>query len=467
MTATSTERTGTGTALLAVLMPAMLATVIASDMVNLMLPAIGAEFAASEAELAWVVTGFLLMFSVGIPFYGRLSDRFSLRRLFGFGLIAYAAGSLVCALAPTLAALVAGRIVMGVGAAAIPVLAMVAVTRLLPDDKRGMGIGVLSASAGIGTAAGPTVGGGIGQVFGWPALFWLMFAVALVLLPLVLRALPGEAPADAARFDLFGGVLLGLGSGLVLFGTTQAQVAGFTAPASWVSLVVAAAALALFARHTARAADPFVPPTLFTNRVYRVAVAVAFLAMSVNLGGLVFVALLVVDVNGLNPGQGALVMIPAGVAVAVLSPVIGRLCDRIGTRPLVVVGLAAMSLFALLLSAFAGNASVIPAGAGILGLSVGFLFVMTPIITAAAGALPPAQVGVGLGILQGAQFLGAGAGPALFGVLVAARGQSGGDSVNPLHFSADGAAYADTFLAMAAVAALTLIIAFRMPRKAA
>nr|BFF25141.1 hypothetical protein GCM10025732_31060 [Glycomyces mayteni] len=229
----ATERTRSGAALLAVLMPAMLVTVIASDMVNLMLPAIGAQFGASEAELAWVVTGFLLMFAIGIPFYGRISDRVSLRRLFAFALLVYAAGSLLCALAPNLPLLVAGRAITGAGAAAVPVLAIVAVTRLMPVDKRGTGIGAVSAAAGIGTAAGPAVGGGIGQLLGWPALFWLMLAASLALLPAAVRVLPGGVPARGGRFDLLGGALLGLGAGLALFAITQGQTAGFDAPRSW------------------------------------------------------------------------------------------------------------------------------------------------------------------------------------------------------------------------------------------
>nr|WP_042177788.1 MFS transporter [Kibdelosporangium sp. MJ126-NF4]CEL12770.1 putative transmembrane efflux protein [Kibdelosporangium sp. MJ126-NF4]CTQ98456.1 putative transmembrane efflux protein [Kibdelosporangium sp. MJ126-NF4] len=458
----TTERAGSGLALLAVLTPAMLATVIASDMVNLMLPSIGTEFGASEAELAWVVTGFLLVFSVGIPFYGRISDRLSLRRLFSFALVVYAAGSLICALAPSLLVLVAGRIVMGAGAAALPVLSIIAVTRLMPENKRGMGIGVVSAATGIGTAAGPALGGGIGQLLGWHALFWLMLGVALVLLPAAWRVLPDGRPEGAGRFDLPGGVLLGLGAGLVLFGMTQVQVSGFAAYSSWGSLVVAVVAMALFGWRTVRVAHPFVPPALFTNRVYRAAVVVAFLAMIVNLGALVFVPLLVVDVNHLTPGAGALVMIPAGVAVAVLSPLIGRLADRVGTRSLVLTGLTLMGLFVLFLSTFTGGASVIPAGFGMFGVSVGFILVVTPIISAAASALPAEQVGVGLGILQGAQFLGAGTGPALFGVLVTARQQSGGDAVNPLYTGHTGAAFSDAFLAMVAVVVLSLIAAFRM-----
>jgi EmrB/QacA subfamily drug resistance transporter len=466
MTST-TERTSSGAALLAVLVPAMLATVVASDMVNLMLPAIGTEFGASEAELAWVVTGFLLVFSVGIPFYGRIADRVSLRDLFGLALLTYAAGSLVCALAPALPVLVLGRIVMGAGAAAIPVLSIIAVTRLLPAHRRGTGIGVVSAATGVGTAAGPAIGGGIGQLLGWPALFWLMCAVALVLLPAAWRVLPSEPPAGGGRFDVRGGVLLGLGAALVLYGITQAQVAGFSAPSSWASLAVAAVAVALFGWRTARVAQPFVPPALFANRVYRTAVLVASLAMAVNLGALVLVPLLVVDVNGLAPGAGALVMIPAGIAVAALSPLIGRLADRIGTRPLVLIGLGAVALFALFLSTFTGSASAVPAAVGVLGLSVGLILVLTPIISAAAGALPPEQVGVGLGVLQGAQFLGAGTGPALLGVLVSARLESGSGAVNPLYPAHEGAAYSDAFLAMAAVAVLAAVVAFRMRPHAA
>ncbi|MEV5828052.1 MFS transporter [Spirillospora sp. NPDC052242] len=449
-------------ALLAVLLSAMVSTVIAGDMVNLVLPDIGADFGAAEAELTWVVTGFMLSFSVGIPLYGRIADRVSLRRLYCLALLAFAAGSLLSALAPNLPALVLGRIVTGVGAAAIPVLSIIAVTLLLPAGRRGFGIGVVSAGSGIGTAIGPAVGGGVGQALGWPALFWLTLVLSLALLPAVMRVLPADPPTGAPPFDLAGGVLLGLGSGLLLFGITQAQTAGPSSPSSWGSVLAAAAALALFGRRTVRSPRPFVPPALFAGRVYRTAVAVAFLAMVIYLGGMVFVPLLLVDVNGLGPGAGALVMIPAGVAVAAVAPLTGRLADAVGTRPLVLAGLAAVALFSLHLSTFTGGTSVLPAGIGIFGLSVGFMFVMNSIITAAATALPGDQVGVGVGILQGAQFLGAGTGPAVFGVLLTARQESGGGAVNPLFTGDGGAAYSDVFLTMAVLSLLALAVAWRM-----
>ncbi|MGW8527130.1 MULTISPECIES: MFS transporter [Nocardiopsidaceae] len=448
-------------ALLAVLVAAMLLMVVASDMVGLVLPLMGEQFAASEAQLAWVVTGFLLVFSVGIPVYGRVSDRVGLRSLFRGALLVYAAGSLVCALAPTLPLLVLGRLVMGAGAAAVPVLSVIAVTRVLPPGRRGTGIGFVSAAGGAGAALGPSIGGGIGELLGWPALFWITMAGAL-LLAAASRVLPDDAPGDARPFDLLGGVLLGLAAGLVLFGVTRGQESGFDSPSSYGSVLASATAAALFAWRTVRSEQPFVPPALFADRVYVSAVATVFLAMFVNMTALVFVPLLVVGVNGLGPGAGSLVMIPGGVALAVLSPLAGRVAGSAAARWWVVGGLALMGASTFHLSVH--GASPAAAALGVVGVGAGFAFVATLVTDSAAGALPPDRVGVGMGVLQGAQFLGAGTGPALIGALVAARQAGGHDAVNPLHTLA-APAYSDAFLAVTLVAVLGAASALGLARR--
>ncbi|WP_141923030.1 MFS transporter [Haloactinospora alba] len=462
MEPTTREGTVSTQVLLGVLVPAMLLMVIASDMVNLVLPLMGEEFAASEAQLAWVVTGFLLVFSIGIPFYGRIADRVSLRRLFSATLLVYSAGSLVCALAPNLFVVVLGRIVMGAGAGAIPVLSVVAVTRLLPAEKRGTGVGFISAAGGVGTAAGPVVGGGLGELFGWPSLFWLTLVCALVLVPASLRVLPDHAPGSEERFDIAGGVLLGLSAGLVLFGITQGQAAGFDAPSAWGSLLFATAAGLLFLWRSLSTAQPFVPPSLFGSPVYAAAVMVIFVAMFTNLATLVFVPVLVVDVNGLSPGAGSLVMIPGGVALALVSPLAGRVADRAGARPLTIAGLAAIGASTLFLSSVGAGASALLAAVGVLGVGVGIALVLTTVTNAAAGSLPPARVGVGLGILQGSQFLGAGTGPALMGALLAARRGGNEGAANPL-YGQEAPAYSDVFLVLTLLVALALVAALWLP----
>lgn len=447
--------------LLAVLVPAMLLVPIAADMVSLVLPLIAEQFTVSTAQVVWVVTGFLLVCSVGIPIYGRFADRFSIRKLFTVALAMFAAGSLLSALAPNLVVLVAGRMLMGAGGAAIPVLAIVAAARLAPGDRAPVAIGFLGAAGGVGTAAGPVVGGVFGQLLGWPALFWLMTAAALVLIPAIRRIIPGQAPYDQRPFDLLGGLLLGAAAGLMLFGITQSTTIGFGSPASWGVMLAGQIAAALFGWRTRATVHPFVPPALFGNRGYVAAVAVIFLAMTVNLATLVLVPILVIEVNGLSPGEGSLVMIPGGLALAVTSPLAGRLGQRgVNAGSISLAGLGLIAMAALLLSVTAGMSPLV-AGLAVLALGAGFALVVTAATSAASQLLPSEQIGVGVGIFQGAQFLGAGTGPAVFGALLSARQAADHEALSPFHVGT-AAAFSDAFLALTGVTVLALLAAIQL-----
>lgn len=432
---------------LAVVAAAVFVSVMAGTMVNVVVPAIGEDFGASEAQVGWVVTSHLLVFAVGVPLYGRISDFFSLRRLFTAGLLVFAAGSLICAVAPSLPLLVFGRVVQAVGDAAIPALAGVAVAKVLPPGRRGAALGLIVSSVGVGAAVGPVVGGFVEQFLGWHFLFYGVLVMALLLIPGSLRLLPDDAEG-ARSFDLLGGVLLGLASGLFLFGVTQGQGAGFGSPSSWGSFLGSALAALLFARRIGSVPDPFVSPKLFGNRVYAAAVLVGFFSMLANVAATVLVPLLVIEVNGLSPAGAGLVLTPGAVAVAVLSPRAGRLSDRIGARAPVLAGLAVMGLSLFAVSAFGAGASPVLAALGMLGVGAGFAISNPPNTNAAAGALPGEDVGVGLGIYQGLFFLGGATGPALVGAFLAARRDAGSGALNPL-YTLEVAHFSDAFLALA------------------
>jgi MFS transporter, DHA2 family, metal-tetracycline-proton antiporter len=208
---------------LAVVALAVFTTVLTGTMINVVIPLMRTEFGASAAKVGWVITGYALAYAVGVPLYGRVSDLFGVRRVFAIGLLGFAAGGLVCALAPSLAVLVLGRLVQGIGGAAVLALATVAVAKVLPPGKRGGALGLVASSVGIGASVGPVVGGAIGQFLGWRALFLGSLVLMLLLLPFAQRVLPNGGSTDDRRFDLIGGILLGLGAGLFLFGITQGQ----------------------------------------------------------------------------------------------------------------------------------------------------------------------------------------------------------------------------------------------------
>ncbi|MBA2693935.1 MAG: MFS transporter, partial [Rubrobacter sp.] len=343
-------------------------------MVNVVVPVIGEEYGVGEAQVGWVITGFLLAYAISIPLYGRISDFYSIRGVYAIGLAIFAVGSLVCALAPSLQILVLGRVVQAIGCAAVPALGTVAITKVLPPGERGGALGLIVSSVGVGAAVGPIVGGVVEELIGWHYLFIGSLVLALVLIPGAMRVLPNGGHTGEKNFDLTGGVLLGLAAGLLLFGITQGQVEGFGHPSSWGSFIGSAAAGAGFFGRITTVAHPFVSPGLFKNRAYVAAVLVGFFLMLANVAALVMVPLLIADVNGLSPGIAGLVLTPEAVALAILSPMTGQLSDRVGVKKPIFAGLAAMLASVLFLSSFGAGGSPYVVSAGMLGIGIGFAF---------------------------------------------------------------------------------------------
>ena len=450
----ATERAGVSTRLLmGVLISAVFVSVLNSSMVNVVVPVIGRDYDVSEAQVGWVITGFLLTFAIGIPLYGRAADVFSIRRAFMVGLVAFAAGSLICASAPSLGMLVFGRIVQGAGGAAIPALSSVSVAKILPPGERGTALGLIVSSVGIGAAVGPILGGTVGSLVGWHYLFIGTLILTVALIPAALYVLPDDSPEEARGFDLPGGILLGLAAGLFLFGITRGQVSGFGSAGSWGSFAGSALAALGFGWRIRRSAEPFVSPTLFENRAYVAAVVVGYFCMLANVSALVFVPLLVSEANGLSPGQAGLVLTPGAVALAIISPLAGRWSDRMGVRPLIFAGLLTMLLSVLSISTFGAGSTPVVVSLGMLGVGAGFALANSPNVNAAASALGPEELGAGLGIFNGAFFLGGGTGPAVIGAFLASRKEADAGALNPL-YALDTAAFSDAFL----VLALTLLI---------
>jgi MFS family permease len=179
--------------------------------------------------------------------------------------------------------------------------------------------------------------------------------------------------------------------------------------------------------------------------------------MFANVGSLVLAPLLLSEVNGLSAAGIGLVLAPGAAAVAVLSPVAGRLSDRFGSRLLVRVGLVVFALSTLFISTVSVGGSPVVVAAGLLGQGIGFSAINSPNANAAAAVLSRAESGVGLGIYQMLFFLGAGFGPAIGATFLALRQNAGAGTLNPL-YAADAAAYSDAFLLLA-VAVLVALVA--------
>ena len=425
--------------------------------------------------MGWVVTGYLLVFAVGIPLYGRVADLYSLRRTFSLGLLGLAAGSVVCAFAPSLTTLVAGRVLQAAGAAAIPALGFASIAKLLPPGQRGAALGLLSSSVGVGAAIGPVAGGFIAGIAGWQSLFFVTLVLALVLAVGAWRVLPDAvsdhpaAPSNLLealhQFDVPGGLMLASAAGLALFGVTEGQVAGFTSPVTWGSFLLAIATGTGFVWRIRSTPEPFVSPSLFRNPGFLPALMVGFFMMFTNVGTLVLTPFLVSEVNGLSAAGIGLVLAPGAAAVAILSPIAGRLSDRFGPRLLIRTGLVIMFVSTFGISTLGVGASAVVVSLGVLGLGLGFSIVNSPTANAAAATLSTEESGVGLGIFQLVFFLGGGFGTAIVATFLAFRQEVGRTAINPLH-TLGSAPFSDAFLLIALSSVVAVVATLGIRRRA-
>lgn len=446
--------------LLAVMALALLVSVLNNTMINVAIPLVGQDLGIPEGQTGWIVTGFALVFAIGIPIYGRVSDFYSLRRTFSLALVVFAIGSLVCALAPGFAVLIAGRALQAAGAAAIPALAFGSVARVFPAGGRGAAFGILSSSVGVGAAAGPILGGLGVSLGGWRVLFYGTFALIVVLFFAALYELPHTDPevpqaGTLGRLDLPGGALLAATAGLALFGITQVQQAGIGSPLSWGPILLAVLAAVSFSARIRSVKEPFAAPELFGNRTFLAASSVALLSQFAYIGGGLFLTpLLLVGEGGLSALSTGLVLAPGAIAVAVLSPVAGRLSDRVGPRAMLLASLAVLLLGLLFVASYAVGASAYAVAFGLLGMGVGYAGVTSPAANAASATLSEETAGASLGIYQLFFFLGAGAGTAILGAFLAARQSAQAEALNPLYSAASSAAPFSDALLLAGLAVL-------------
>src|SRR5713226_3360674 len=199
----------------------LLATVLGSavvmldgTVVSVALPAIGRDLQAGIDGLQWTVSGYLLTLSALILLGGALGDRFGRRRVFVIGVIWFAAASLVCGLAPNLPALVAARVLQGIGGALLTPGSLAILQASFADDDRAQAIGAWSGLGGIAVAIGPFLGGYLVQAVSWRLIFLLNLPLAAAVVYVAARHVPESSDPDSAReVDIIGAVLAMLGLG--------------------------------------------------------------------------------------------------------------------------------------------------------------------------------------------------------------------------------------------------------------
>ena len=429
--------------------------------VAVLLPEIGADLNISAGNLSWVLSGFLLAYGVAIPFYGRLASRFGERRLFLIGVAVFAIGSVLSAVATGIGTLLAARTVQAIGGAAVPGLGMTLASRAFPEERRGFVLGVVSATMGVGAAAGPLGAGLISEVANWRYLF-AASALAAISVPLGIRYLDRNEERSDEPLDLAGGMLFGLGIAAVLFFVTQGSQDGWTKTVTLASGAIAIGALMTFAVHQRHGTTPFIPKALLSNRNFLLLILLGFVIAFANLAaqvGFPFLFSALHDMSSLDIG---LALLPAALATAVVGVLAGRLVDKIGAVTPVRVGAAVMIGATLLLSAWVGTSAWTVAALAV-PFSAGFAAVNTPLAAVVSLIVDRKDLASALSLNTMMFFIGGSFGATFFSSIVINTAIDA-DALNPLHDN-PGAGFSNAFAALAIPVAIGLVLSTFLPRK--
>jgi EmrB/QacA subfamily drug resistance transporter len=353
------------------------------------LPVIQSALSASVEQLQWMMNSYTLAFATLMLPAATLGDRWGRRRVFLMGIAIFTLASIGSALSTTTAALITARAVQGVGAAAIMPLSLTLLAGAVPASRRAMAIGVWGGVSGLGVALGPVIGGAVVDGFSWQAIFWLNVPVAIVAIPLILRALP-ESHGRRQPLDVVGLALVGGGVLAAVWGIVRAGDLGWDSFPVIGSLLAGLTLIAAFVRHEGRTAYPLVPLRLFRSRSFSVA-NVASLAFTLGMFGAVFLlAQYLQIVDGYTPLEAGIRTLPWTAAPMIVAPIAGLLAPRVGVRVLLGTGLTLQALGLAWLALVAGASTpyldLVP-GFILAGIGMGLTF--APSATAVLADMAP------------------------------------------------------------------------------
>ena len=404
---------------LVVLCVSLLVIVIDNTIVNVALPTLVRDLGANISELQWVVDAYTLVFAGLLLLAGTLGDRYGRRRTLLLGLVTFGAASAAAAFASGVNQLVIARAVMGAGAAFIMPATLSLLTSVFRDPReRAMAIGIWAATAGVGVALGPVVGGFLLDHYWWGSVF-------IVNVPIVVGALIGarllvpESRDPVARpVDWAGAALSGAGLVAFVWAIIEAPSKGWTSAPVAGAFVFAAVALVAFVGWERRVEEPLLDVRLFRNARFTAAsstVTVLFFALF----GFLFLSTQYLQfVLGYTPSESGVRMLPYAGAMIVAAPLSSKLVARFGTKVIVTIGMLAFA-GGLALAATITTAT----GYGRLGIAMVFMGIGMGLAGAPAtesimGSLPPDRAGIGSAVNDTTRELGGALGVAIVGSIV-------------------------------------------------
>jgi len=389
------SRQGRGVLLGAVLGTSM--ALLDSTVINVALPVLGRELGAGMAGLQWTLDAYLLTFTAFLLLGGSLGDLYGQRRIFLFGVAWFALASALCGLVSTVTGLALARALQGMGAALL-VPGSLAVLRIcIADEDQGAAIGAWTGLSGVSTALGPLLGGWLVDAVSWRAVFFLNLPLAVLALWAAGRFFLRDPGRPGVRLDVGGALTAALGIGGTTFALIEGPARGWT-PTVLLALGLGLVALGAFVL-LERRPDAMLPLSLFASRAFTAA-NLNTLVVYAGLSTVLFLLVLTLqNALGYAPLAAGAALLPVTLMLIFLSPVTGRLAQRLGARLPMTLGSTLIALgFLLFLRVDTGAAYLGAVLPGVLVFALGLAVTVAPLTSAVMASVDASRAGIASGV---------------------------------------------------------------------
>jgi len=377
------------------------------------IPPIMKEMNVTANSAQWLTTVFMLVNGIMIPISAFLLERFSTRQLFISAMSIFAFGTLVAGVAPNFEMLLLGRVIQSSGAGVMLPLMQTVFLMIFPSNKRGAAMGLVGLVMSFAPAIGPALSGWVTSHYSWRLLFFIILPIALIDIVIAFFAMKNVTEVTKPKVDVLSIILSSAGFGGLLYGFTSAGNYGWLALSTLIWLGVGALALVLFITRQLRLEHPMLEFRVFKNSIFPLTVIVGMITFMGLIGSETIIPLFMQNMREFTAFEAGLALLPGALITGLMSPITGRIFDKIGARWLALIGLSIITVSSLALSNLGPSTSftfiTIMYGIRMFGLSM----VMMPVATAGLNKLPKRLIAHGAAMDNTMKMIAASVGTAI------------------------------------------------------
>lgn len=325
--------------IIAAMMLGAFVAILNQTLLNVALPHIMNDLGITTSTVQWLSTGYMLTNGIFIPITAFLIARLGTRKLFISAILAFTIGSVICSISANFSMLMVGRVVQAAGAGVIMPLLMTVFMTIFPPEKRGGAMGLMGVAMIFAPAIGPTLSGWLIGHFSWRLLFDIVIPFGILDLILAVFWMKDVTKVTKPKFDTWGFIFSTIGFGFLLYGFSEAGNDGWTSGTVMISLIVGIIALVAFVIREFSTDSPMLDLHVFKYDIFALTTVVSMVVNMAMFAAMILLPVYLQNLRGFTALQSGLMMLPGAIIMGIMSPISGKLFDKMGARPLAIIGL--------------------------------------------------------------------------------------------------------------------------------